>query len=216
MSRERILANIKQSLSSNHIPSYNVAYDSPMKITENDLLLEYIKNQLENKSIVYEVDKNSIYNKIVEILEFIKAKKVLYNADISIDSSKIGGDYTFIKYDKFVDDFRLEMFDIDTSIVEVRCGVANLGVVCLSSNEFAPRLSSLITNNCIFLLKKENIVENLFEATEFVKKYEEKRSSSKIIPTNIIFIAGPSRTADIELQTVFGVHGPRNTFVLVY
>ena len=157
-----------------------------------------------------------IYNKIVEILEFIKAKKVLYNADISIDSSKIGGDYTFIKYDKFVDDFRLEMFDIDTSIVEVRCGVANLGVVCLSSNEFAPRLSSLITNNCIFLLKKENIVENLFEATEFVKNYEEKRSSSKIIPTNIIFIAGPSRTADIELQTVFGVHGPRNTFVLVY
>ncbi len=216
MSKDAILSRVKDSLSSNKIASVPVSYASPMKITEKDLLSEYIKNQVANKSIVYEVDENSIYDKIDGILKSIDAKKILCNLDISIDNKKIQGGYEFIDYDRTVDEARLELFGIDTSIVEARCGVANLGIVCLTSNEQAPRLSSLVTNNCIFLLKKESIVENLFEATEFAKSFEEKRSSSKVLPSNIIFVAGPSRTADIELQAVFGVHGPRNTYVVLY
>ena len=216
MSKDAILGRIRDSLSGNAIVSSAVSYVSPMKITERDLRSEYIKNQVANKSIVYEVDGNSVYDKVEEILKSLEAKKVLCNLDISIDNKKLKGDYDFINYDKTVDETRGELFGIDTSIVEARCGVANLGIVCLTSNEQAPRLSSLVTNNCIFLLKKESIVENLFEATEFAKSFEEKRSSSKILPSNIIFVAGPSRTADIELHAVFGVHGPRNTYVVLY
>ena len=216
MSKDAILGRIRDSLSGNTIASSAVSYASPMKITEKDLRSEYIKNQIANKSIVYEADRNSVYDKVDEILKSLEAKKILCNLDISIDNKKLKGDYNIIDYDKTVDETRGELFGIDTSIVEARCGVANLGIVCLTSNEQAPRLSSLVTNNCIFLLKKESIVENLFEATEFAKSFEEKRSSSKVLPSNIIFVAGPSRTADIELQAVFGVHGPRNTYVILY
>ena len=34
-------------------------------------------------------------------------------------------------------------------------------------------------------------------------------------PSNILFIAGPSRTADIELKTVFGVHGPQQVYIIL-
>ncbi|MDD7346594.1 LUD domain-containing protein, partial [Helicobacter sp.] len=59
-------------------------------------------------------------------------------------------------------------------------------------------------------------VENLYAGIECIKTYEKNRSGSEILPTNIIFVAGPSRTADIELQTVFGVHGPRVVYVVLY
>ncbi|WP_194941643.1 LUD domain-containing protein, partial [Campylobacter coli] len=62
----------------------------------------------------------------------------------------------------------------------------------------------------IVLLKKEDIVKSLSEALNLVKKENE------ILPTNILFIAGPSRTADIELITVFGVHGPQIAHIIIY
>ena len=139
---------------------------------------------------------------------------MLYNTDVSLDFK--GMEAKFIPYTQSVDSMRGELFGIDTSIVEARCGVANLGIVGLSANPQAPRLSSLITNNCIYLLKKEHIVENLYAGIECIKTYEKNRSGSEILPTNIIFVAGPSRTADIELQTVFGVHGPRVVYVVLY
>ena len=60
------------------------------------------------------------------------------------------------------------------------------------------------------LLKKEDVVQSLAEALNLVK------SENAELPSNILFIAGPSRTADIELITVFGVHGSQKVHLLLY
>ena len=215
MSKADILGRVRDSLKNNtHIPSPKVQYANPMNYTHKELLEEYKLNQSNNKAIVRESSLDTLETTIAEILGEVKAKEVLYNTDVSLDFK--GMEAKFIPYTQSVDSMRGELFGIDTSIVEARCGVANLGIVGLSANPQAPRLSSLITNNCIYLLKKEHIVENLYAGIECIKTYEKNRSGSEILPTNIIFVAGPSRTADIELQTVFGVHGPRVVYVVLY
>lgn len=215
MSKADILGRVQDSLKNNtHIPSPKVQYANPMNYTHKELLEEYKLNQSNNKAIVRESSLDTLESTIAEILGEVKAKEVLYNTDVSLDFK--GMEAKFIPYTQSVDSMRGELFGIDTSIVEARCGVANLGIVGLSANPQAPRLSSLITNNCIYLLKKEHIVENLYAGIECIKTYEKNRSGSEILPTNIIFVAGPSRTADIELQTVFGVHGPRVVYVVLY
>lgn len=215
MSKADILGRVRDSLKNNtHIPSPKVQYANPMNYTHKELLEEYKLNQSNNKAIVRESSLDTLESTIAEIIGEVKAKEVLYNTDVSLDFK--GMEAKFIPYTQSVDSMRGELFGIDTSIVEARCGVANLGIVGLSANPQAPRLSSLITNNCIYLLKKEHIVENLYAGIECIKTYEKNRSGSEILPTNIIFVAGPSRTADIELQTVFGVHGPRVVYVVLY
>lgn len=215
MSEADILGRVRDSLKLNtHIPSPKVQYANPMNYTHKELLEEYKLNQGNNKAIVRESNLDSLESTIAEILREVKAKEVLCNTDVQLDFK--GVEAKFIPYIQSVDSIRGELFRIDTSIVEARCGVANLGIVGLSANPQAPRLSSLITNNCIYLLKKDHIVENLYAGIECIKTYEKNRSESEILPTNIIFVAGPSRTADIELQTVFGVHGPRVVYVVLY
>lgn len=215
MSRNEILENIKHGIAiNNNIPKNDVKYKNPMNHTKESLLEEYKLNQSNNKAIVLESD--NLPKTINEILTEVNASKILLNTDLAIDAKDINNNYQTIPYTKSIDFVREELFNIDTSVVEARCGVANVGIVGLSSNPASPRLASLITNNCIYLLKKENIVESLHEGINFIKQYEKKRSNTEILPSNIIFVAGPSRTADIELQTIFGVHGPRVVYVVLY
>lgn len=151
-------------------------------------------------------------------------REILCNCDLDCELEAVQNalkqanlqSYALLPYTQSVDSMRDRLFGISASIVQARCGIADLGVIALSSNENAPRLSSLITNICIYLLDKNHIVPNMLEGIKFAKEYERKRSGSEILPSNIILVAGPSRTADIELQTVFGVHGPRKTYTVLY
>ncbi|RDU56405.1 lactate utilization protein C [Helicobacter sp. MIT 99-10781] len=219
--RDEILSRLSTSISKNtHIPNHAPHFEGAIKI-EGELLETFKTNHSNNKGIIVESSKENLPATIAEILRENEAKEVLYNVDIDVDSSalsaSVGASANLVPYTKSVDEIRSQLFSIDTSIVQARCGVADLGILCLSANKDAPRLSSLITNTCIYLLPKENIVQHIFAGIEFAKGYERKRSGdSNYLPTNIIFVAGPSRTADIELITVFGVHGPRKTYVVLY
>ena len=216
MSREMILSMVRESIKNNRIVYNEVSYVAPMKLTHTDLLEEYKFNQINNKTIIKEATSSSLLETISDILEENNSKKVLYNTDLVLNLDSLKSAYSMIPYLESVDSIRDELFNIDTSIVQARCGVANLGIVGISSGLKSPRLSSLITDICIYLLSKDNIVETLHDGINFIKQYEENHTGTKTIPTNIVFVAGPSRTADIELQTVFGVHGPRITYVVLY
>lgn len=70
-----------------------------------------------------------------------------------------------------------------------------------------PRSTSLVPSIHVAILKSENLVANLNEAYALLKK----RSPLE----DIIFISGPSKTADIEAELVFGAHGPKEVHVII-
>lgn len=217
MSKQSILNNVKASLQENKIQALFPSYTNPMKRTNDDKVQEYIAWQGANKAIVIESSQESLAQNIYKALAESQAKNVLYNPNTDINPQSLKALDTqdsmqFVAYEKSVDEQRANLFAFDTSIVQASCGVANLGVIGVASSVKAPRLSSLITRTCIALLKKQDVVENFYEGVQTLKAQGENGK----LPTNMIFIAGPSRTADIELQTVFGVHGSVKSYIILY
>ena len=151
-------------------------------------------------------------------------EKLIYPSNLGLDLSKINASEK-VCFDKEVESLRKEVFHSEFSIINASCGVSSHGVVCVISSKEQPRMLSLAPTLCIILLKKEQIVCSMSEAFALVKKEcdtaqtaktSNALSSNKTLPNNILFIAGPSRTADIELITVFGVHGSQKVHLILY
>jgi len=79
--------------------------------------------------------------------------------------------------------------------------VASLAVIC----DEVPSLLPHYLTECVFvLMNPKKLLANLFELFE------------KMTPsngTNIVLVAGPSRTADIEKILILGAHGPKRLIV---
>ncbi len=173
---------------------------------EGDLVQNFLTNLKNNKTQVIECKQDELEDEVKKALEEIGAKKILHYKSLPIKLKAVKN-AEFLEYDKSANEFGEELFDCDTSVVKARFGISNFGLLCLTSDE-QPRLMSLLPQKCIVLLKKEDIIESINHAHEELAKQK--------LPQNIIFVAGPSRTADIELQLVLGVHGPQEVIAIVY
>lgn len=206
MSREQILSNIKAAIKKFDEPKKQVDKADIHIKNNGDMVENCITNMQANKTQVLMCKEDELQEKVSEILKTIGSKKLLHYTNLPFEIKNLS-DVSLVEYDKSVNEFEGELFECDTSIVKAKLAISNLGVFCVSSDE-QPRLMSLLPQNCIVLLKKEDIVNSMNDAYEVIQKSK--------TPTNIIFISGPSRTADIELIVVLGVHGPQSVYALVY
>lgn len=208
MNKAKILNSISNALKSNPLESESAVYQDIIIPVEQDKLKEYKRLQAFNKAELFEVNEAEIPQTLQEIFQKENISKALI-------SQALAGRFDFsiptLTYDQSMEDLKDELFSIECGVLEADYAVANLGVMAVTSNSNQPRLLSLITKHCIMLVKKETILANLSEVLKEVKK-----SNPDLLPSNILFIAGPSRTADIELQVVFGVHGPQKVYVILY
>jgi L-lactate dehydrogenase complex protein LldG len=90
-------------------------------------------------------------------------------------------------------------------------GVAELGAVVLLSGRANPAVNNLLPEHHIVLVNGDSLVPRAEQAWERINGM--LASSGR--PRGINFIAGPSSTADIEGQLVYGVHGPRRWHVIL-
>lgn len=208
MSKATILNNIANALKSNPLSPESASYQDIILPIEQDRIKEYKRLQAFNKAEIFDIDEAQIAQTLQEIF----AKEQITQALISKPlSSRLDFSIPTLIYDRAMENLKDELFEIECGVVEADYGVANLGVMAVISSSHKPRLLSLITKHCIMLVKKESILPNLSEVLKEIKK-----SHPNLLPSNILFIAGPSRTADIELQVVFGVHGPQKVYVILY
>lgn len=208
MSKEAILARIKK------IP-VDVRYDTPDPVglikdhdeSGLDLVEEYITRAIENKAFV--MKSSDLIKDINEIIAKEGAKNLIYPANLPIDINAVEIASKFA-FDKPVEEFKDRLFDYDISIIKARKAASSHGVFCVTSSKEQPRLLSLTPRVCVVLLKKEDILKSVADVLNEIKKQDEK------LPTNIVFICGPSRTSDIELTPVLGVHGSQIVYILVH
>ena len=99
-------------------------------------------------------------------------------------------------------------FNIEAAITSTRAGIAETGTLVLWPTTEEPRTFSLVPPVHIAVLDAENLY------TTFEQLVAEEEWQGKL-PTNVLLISGPSKTADIEQTLAYGVHGPTELIVLL-
>ena len=184
--------------------------DPVVHIQMEENLIDNMKtNMTNNKFVVHDIKPEQLYDTINSITRERNARTLVYPKDIGIDLKRVES-ASQLCFDTAIEDIRDQVFNTDFSIINAFAGVASHGVACVVSTENQPRMLSLVTPTCIMLLKKERVVKSLVDALHKVK------SELDVLPTNVLFIAGPSRTSDVELVTVFGVHGSTQVHLILY
>jgi len=101
---------------------------------------------------------------------------------------------------------------IDVGITKAEYGIAETGSIVDISYSDEHRLLSSLTRVHIALLEEDSIVEKLSKLSLVMRDLLDSKKKSK---PSITFIGGPSRTSDIELKSVLGVHGPHEVHVVL-
>lgn len=97
-----------------------------------------------------------------------------------------------------------ELESVDYAILRGQFCVAENGSVWVTDEELRHRVMFFAVQHLALVVSADNIVSNMHEA------YERLRFSERRFGT---FIAGPSKTADIEQSLVIGAHGARSLTV---
>jgi len=94
-----------------------------------------------------------------------------------------------------------ELFGIHAALTGVDLGIAETGSILLGAEEEAGRLVSLVAEVHVALVWPDQIEADLLDWPTG--------------PPGAILISGPSKTADIEIKLVVGVHGPGQLHLIV-
>lgn len=98
--------------------------------------------------------------------------------------------------------------EMDAGITLSSAAIAETGTIVLKSSPDAPRLLSLVPPVHIVIVDAKHVVDTLFDLIH-------QECWSQGMPTNVILVSSPSKTADIQQVLAYGAHGPKQLIVML-
>lgn len=193
-SREKILTAVKESQPVlTDLPNLDLFYQNKDTSAEN--LKNFITVVERIGAKVYQVqDYSQVMYQLKEDLD-LEGKRVVSavrELDAVVDEYKGSNNH--------------ELADVELMILPTHFAVAENGACWVNDELYQERLLPFIPQHLAFILKKENIVPTMHHAYDLIADKNYGYGA---------FIAGPSKTADIEQSLVLGAHGPRSLRVFV-
>lgn len=112
-------------------------------------------------------------------------------------------------YQDAIEDWQDALFnDCDAAITTTLGGIAETGSLMLWPGIDEPRLMSLVPPLHIAVVAQSRL------CATFAQAIAEPGWQGQL-PTNVLLISGPSKTADIEQTLVYGAHGPSKLVVVL-
>jgi L-lactate dehydrogenase complex protein LldG len=161
-------------------------------------------------------DSESCVAKVVEIIETKTPNRVLLGKGPVIDPLGLAkrlqdAEIALISLDQLEpESCREPFFAADIGISGVDYLIAETGTVVLHSGPDQPRSVSLLPPVHIAIAERKQLVGDLFDLFP-----SSDRAQSPTLPSCITLITGPSKTGDIEMRLVTGVHGPGEIHVIL-
>ena len=152
---------------------------------------------------------------VEDVLKVRETKSLLYAPGTEIGKAlahqweNAAGDLPqLIPYKQDIEQLKEMVFNVDAGITSAAGAIAETGALILWPTEKEPRLMSIVPPIHIAVLKADTIHNSLSEVMQ-TENWQAK------MPSNVVLVSGPSKTADIEMTLAFGVHGPKELIVLI-
>lgn len=189
--REKILTAIK-----NNQPTF-----TPLPMVEN--YVQPFTDVVEKYKIVLQSIGGTVYevNTIDAVIEILKAQFKDVQRILSVMDSFSGYAEMYTK-----DDDPHKLDNVDVAIIKAHFGVAENGSVWVTEELLHERVLPFICQHLVAVIDKSSIVPTMHAA------YDKIANAVYGFGT---FIAGPSKTADIEQSLVLGAHGPKTMTVFI-
>lgn len=111
-------------------------------------------------------------------------------------------------FERKIEHWKDEYFNqIDAGFTSSRCGIALTGTLMLTPTAEEPRSQSLVPPVHICLFDTTKMYNDFHSALHH-------ENLNNDMPTNIVLVSSPSKTADIQLTLAYGAHGPRDLVIL--
>jgi L-lactate dehydrogenase complex protein LldG len=186
-------------------------------------ILQAIKNNKPSLVDLPNIDINEVMNyedvvsEFKRVLEGIGGLVIELNSiddlKVEIESEKMAGNYIanmierLGEVDEHLDELNAqELEGLHKSYLEATLGVAENGSVWIYEHQMKNRLLPFICQHLVIVLEKKNIVPTMHHAYQKIDVSKEGFG---------LFLAGPSKTADIEQSLVIGAHGARSLLLYI-
>ena len=203
-----VLAKVSRSLGRGAVPA---SVPPPPELSEPIIRLVHtdfgLPELFANRARELKMEVESCYAEEVneKLIEFLRSKnckriglpvsKLLKNLNIVQSLRDAGFDA------KTWDELTLDAaYDLDAAVTDVTYAVAETGSLVIRSTAAHGRSLSLVPNIHVAILEPKNFVPDLLDLMERLQKDG--------VGSHVTLISGPSKTADIEMNVVVGVHGP--------
>ncbi len=193
MSRESILREVaKNQPSDRPLPVIDIKVTTTLQEW-----IELLKERLE-----------ILHTRVYEVADYAAIKTILQQAAVPQERTvtTIAELSDVANYIDSVKEDAHSLEDVDWAIIPAHFGVAENGAMWVTDSLIQYRVLPFITQQLAVVVSKATIVYNMHQAYD------------KIAGTNYefgVFIAGPSKTADIEQSLVLGAHGPKAMTVFI-
>lgn len=101
-------------------------------------------------------------------------------------------------------------YRFDAGLTTAKFGIAETGSLVLWLDKDQPRSISLVPPIHICVFYAECLYPTFAHLVNSINIY-----CSGQLPTNVVLVSGPSKTADIQQTLAYGAHGPKELIVLI-
>jgi L-lactate dehydrogenase complex protein LldG len=174
---------------------------------DQDIVQQFAARAEEAKMTAHRVaDEAALIDKIVEIIRQVGAGSALVPDDGLPARDRILDRLRQEGVRLFDPDDRDAAFSADVGITGMDSAIAETASMCLASGGGRRRLAGLAVPTHIGVVRAEQIVPDLLD-------WAAKPPAQP--PAGQTLVSAPSKTADIELTLVMGVHGPRQEHIII-
>lgn len=201
--RETILSRIRSQKRS--VRRSAVSHEIPGLVEDFTTSLQAAKGEV--------IKASSLQNAIQKFKEFcreVNANRIVLNGDSPLDDYDLPStmpDCEWFVVGQTEGDLRSFCASADIGVTGVDAALAQTGSIVVGNGARKSRMTTLLPTIHAAFVPVSCLLPDIFHWTAQLDKR---------VPTSLMLISGPSKTADIERVLTVGVHGPKRLVVFLY